>query len=65
MNTGLFGAALTNKLTGWISAGGDADNDWVGVYHNVRMSYGRKSGSGGPGNLTTGARIFELKLTSP
>ena len=64
VNTGLFGAALTNKITGWVSAGGDADNDWIGVYHNIRMSYGRKSGSGGPGILTPGARIFELKLTS-
>jgi hypothetical protein len=28
----------------------------------MHMSYGRKSGSGGPGNLAVGARVFELKL---
>jgi hypothetical protein len=62
VNTGLFGAALTNKKTGWISAGGDADNDYVSVYHGMRLSYGRKSGSGGPGSLPVGARVFELKM---
>jgi hypothetical protein len=62
INTGLFGAALTQKKTGWIATGGDPDNDFVAVYHNMHMSYGRKSGSGGPGNLPVGARVFELKM---
>ena len=52
---------MTHKKTGWIAAGGDVDNDYVAVYHGLHMSYGRKSGSGGPGNLKVGARVFELK----
>jgi len=62
INTGLFGAAVTQKKTGWISAGGDPDNDYVAEFHGLRLSYGRKSGSGGPGSLPPGARVFELKM---
>ena len=50
VNTGLFGAALTHKKTGWISVGGDADNDYAADFHGIKLSYGRKSGSGGPGS---------------
>jgi len=28
----------------------------------MRMGYGRKSGSGSPGVLSVGARVFELKM---
>jgi hypothetical protein len=58
VNSGLFGAALTHRKTGWISVGGDADNDYAADFHGMKLSYGRKSGAGGAGSQKVGARIF-------
>jgi len=61
LNTGLYAAAKFYERTIWIASGGDNDNDFAGNYHGLWMSYGRKSGFGGPGRLERGARIWELK----
>lgn len=55
--------ALESKKVIWINAGGDADNDFSGRYHNEMMfSYARKSGFGGEGSLPRGVRSFLLTL---
>jgi hypothetical protein len=46
---------------GWIGAGGDSNNDFSGNYHDIFLSYGRKSGFGGDGNLKRGARVFHFE----
>lgn len=63
IDNGLFGVALESKKVVWINAGGDADNDFSGRYHNEMMfSYARKSGFGGEGSLTRGVRSFLMTL---
>ena len=56
----MYAQAIEAEKTAWINAGGDADNDFAGKYHDVYFSYSRKSGYGGAGSLPRGARTFEL-----
>lgn len=58
VNSGLFAAAITHRKTGMISAGGDPENDYAAHYKGIHLNYGRKTGSGGPGSQTPGARLF-------
>ena len=60
LNTGVYAQAIEAEKTAWISAGGDADNDFAGKYHDIYMSMARKSGYGGEGKLNRGARIYDL-----
>ena len=58
MNTGLFATAMESRRVEWIGAGGDADNDFAGKYHQLWLSYARKTGYSGEGSLPRGARVF-------
>mgnify|MGYP000739953746 CR=1 FL=1 len=65
VNTGLFASALESKKVVWMNAGYDVDNDFSGRYHTEMMlSYARKSGYGGKGDLPRGVRSFRLTLGS-
>jgi hypothetical protein len=59
-NTGMFAVAREKMGVGWIGAGGDSNNDFSGNYHDIFLSYGRKSGFGGDGDLLRGARVFNF-----
>jgi hypothetical protein len=61
VNTGMFAIAKQVNKIGWIGAGGDANNDFSGNYHDIFLSYGRKSGFGGDGSLKRGARVFHFE----
>lgn len=61
LNTGLYAAAKFYERTVWIGAGSDSNNDYVGNYHGLYLSYARKSGFGGYGDLKRGARIWSLE----
>lgn len=63
INSGLFSAALTNGKTAWISSGGDPYNDFMTIYHGIRLTTARKTGSG-PENLTRGFRIFSIDASN-
>lgn len=65
VNSGLFATALTHKRTGFMTAGGDPNNDYAADYHGMKMCYARKTGSGGRGELTIGARIYDLQYEDP
>ena len=56
----MFAIAKDLNKVGWIGAGGDSNNDFSGSYHDIFLSYGRKTGYGGDGNLKRGARIFHF-----
>ena len=60
LNTGLYAQSVESLKTAWISAGGDSNNDFAGKYHDIYLSYARKSGYAGDGRLNRGARVFEL-----
>jgi len=63
INSGLFATGLEHRRTVWINAGNDYNNDFSGRYHNEMMfSYARKTGFGGPGHLTRGARVFNFTI---
>jgi hypothetical protein len=57
----MFAIAKDNDKVGWIGAGGDSNNDFSGNYHDIFLSYGRKSGFGGDGSLKRGARVFNFE----
>lgn len=59
----MYATALTHKRTGFITAGSDSSNDYAADFHGLKMAYARKTGSGGDGDLTIGARIFQLDYT--
>lgn len=61
LNTGFFAAQRSLEKTGWVGFGGDADNDFAGNYHGTYLSYGRKTGFGGGGELKRGVRVFDLE----
>ena len=61
VNTGMFSIAKHTEKVGWIGAGGDSNNDFSGSYHDIFLSYGRKSGFSGDGNLLRGARVFHFE----
>lgn len=61
-NTGLFQAAVDSGKVGWISCGGDVDNDFKGTYNGINLAYGRKSGFGGTGGQDRGARVFKINV---
>ena len=63
MNTGLFTAALTNGKTAWIGVGGDPYNDFMTIYHGIRLSTARKTGTGTE-NLSRGARVFNIDAST-
>lgn len=64
VNTGLFATALDSGKVVWINSGYDADNDFSGRYNDEMMlSYARKSGSAGKGDLPRGVRAFNLTLS--
>jgi len=57
----MFATAVENKKVVWINAGFDQDNDFSGRYNNEMMlSYARKSGYGGVGDLPRGVRAIRL-----
>lgn len=56
----MFAVAREKMGVGWIGAGGDSENDFSGNYHDIFLSYGRKSGFGGDGTLLRGARVFNF-----
>ena len=56
----MFAIAKESGKVGWIGAGGDSNNDFSGNYHDIFLSYGRKSGYGGDGTLKRGARVFHF-----
>lgn len=49
-NTGIFNAIQSSNKVNWVTCGGDSDNDWKGVYQNINLAYGRKTGFGGNGS---------------
>eukprot|EP00347_Sterkiella_histriomuscorum_P020292 403338364 len=61
-NTGFYKAAIDSKKVGWVIAGGDSDNDFKGQYQGINMAYARKSGFGGNGKLTRGARVIKVNV---
>ena len=61
INTGMFAIAKQSGKVGWIGAGGDSNNDFSGNYHDIFLSYGRKTGFGGDGDLKRGARVFHFE----
>lgn len=63
VNTGLFTAALTNGKTAWIGVGGDPYNDFMTIYHGIRLSTARKTGTGTE-NLSRGARVFNIDAST-
>lgn len=56
----MFAIAKKSQKVGWIGAGGDSNNDFSGNYHDIFLSYGRKTGFGGDGDLKRGARVFHF-----
>jgi len=61
INTGMFAIAKQSGKVGWIGSGGDSNNDFSGNYHDIFLSYGRKTGFGGDGDLKRGARVFHFE----
>jgi hypothetical protein len=61
LNTGMFAIAKDTGKVGWIGASGDSNNDFAGNYHDIFLSYGRKTGYGGDGDLVRGARVFHYE----
>jgi hypothetical protein len=57
----MFAIAKGSGKVGWIGAGGDSDNDYSGNYHDIFLSYARKTGFGGDGDLVRGARVFHFE----
>lgn len=62
VNTGIWGALKEQKTIEWVSAGHDHDNDYYGLYQNINLAFGRKTGYGGygPDHFPRGARVFEV-----
>jgi hypothetical protein len=56
----MFAISKNLNKVGWIGAGGDSNNDFSGSYHDIFLSYGRKTGYGGDGILKRGARVFHF-----
>lgn len=57
----MFAIAKQSGKVGWIGSGGDSNNDFSGNYHDIFLSYGRKTGFGGDGDLKRGARVFHFE----
>ena len=57
----MFAIAKQSQKVGWNGAGGDSNNDFSGNYHDIFLSYGRKTGFGGDGDLKRGARVFHFE----
>eukprot|EP00760_Papus_ankaliazontas_P009599 PhM_4_TR14107/c2_g1_i1/m.95402 len=65
VNTGLFSAFKEMGDVTIVTVGHDHENDYIGNYNGVTLSYGRKTGYGGYfGDGTRGARVFEFTLAS-
>eukprot|EP00347_Sterkiella_histriomuscorum_P007757 403347672 len=62
VNTGLFAAIKEQKTVEWVSCGHDHNNDYMGMYQNIWLAYGRKTGYGsyGPENMQHGVRVYEI-----
>ncbi|CDW83702.1 UNKNOWN [Stylonychia lemnae] len=60
INTGTFDAIKSSNKIAMISAGADAENDFMVNYHGVKLAYGRKSGYGGTRDLDMGARVIKI-----
>jgi len=63
VNTGLFAAMKQMGDIMGVYCGHDHNNDYYGVYHNITLAYGRKTGYGAygpPPGWLRGARVIEL-----
>jgi hypothetical protein len=62
VNTGIFSAFREMGDVISVHVGHDHDNDYYASYHNITLSYGRKTGFGGyfHNKFLRGARVLEL-----
>jgi hypothetical protein len=63
VNTGLFSAMKAAGDIRGVYCGHDHNNDYWGVFHNITLGYGRKTGYGAygpPAGWLRGARVIEL-----
>jgi len=63
LNTGLFSVLKERNEIVSVWHGHDHDNDFHGLYHNITLGYGRKTGFGGygpPANMQRGARVIQF-----
>ncbi len=61
LNSGLFTSFLEKNDVLGVFTGHDHDNDFIGVYKNVALAYGRKTGVDTYGSLPLGGRVIILK----
>jgi len=64
-NTGLFHEILQKSNIRGVFVGHDHSNDFIGLYHDILLGYGRKSGYGtyGPKATLPGARVIEISFS--
>jgi len=63
LNTGLFAAMKDVGNIQSVHCGHDHDNDYYGMYYNITLAYGRKTGYGAygpPPGWLRGARIIDI-----
>lgn len=60
INSGLFASFLEMGDVMGAFVGHDHDNDFLGIYKNVLLAFGRVTGKDAYGDLKRGARIIEL-----
>ncbi|RKD88270.1 PA14 domain-containing protein [Mangrovibacterium diazotrophicum] len=60
LNSGLFAAFVEQQDVIGTFCGHDHNNDYVGVYQDVALAYGRCTGTYAYGDLRNGARVIEL-----
>ena len=61
LNSGLFTSFLEMRDVLGVFVGHDHFNDYLGVYKNILLAYGRKTGTTGYKNLAFGGRTIILK----
>ena len=62
INSGAFDAFYEEQNIKGIFCGHDHDNDYSGIYKNIELVYGRKTGYGSYGPKTVrGATVIELE----
>lgn len=61
INSGLFSALVQQKDVMGTFCGHDHNNNFIGMYKNIALAYGNKTGKDGYGDLDLGGRVILLK----
>jgi 3',5'-cyclic AMP phosphodiesterase CpdA len=60
INSGLLASLVEKKDVMGVFVGHDHDNDYIGIDHDIALSFGQVTGADAYGNLERGSRIIEL-----